>query len=260
MTIIVLLLIAVLFSIPAAVAAVTIAMDAGGLRLSLSLVGWALALAGGFFAGILGMLLLGTILDTENFGPEALWLILGGIVAFLAGHGATRAWIRRWLRSLPRRRRRVWRRTLTGRALFGFGAGATAGLVPSVGGGFGGFGGGSFGGGGASGSWSASGAGKAAASASGTASTAASARGAGASGSTGLPATGAAAGATAADGWWDRLQERWRQFRWHHGVAFVLAGLSFAALEAWVVAALEQKMNPSVVALGSLWAFAGFAL
>jgi hypothetical protein len=40
----------------------------------------------------------------------------------------------------------------------------------------------------------------------------------------------------------------------------VLAGLSFAALEAWVVAALEQKMNPGVVALGSLWAFAGFAL
>ena len=253
MTIIVLLLIAVLFSIPAAVAAVTIAMDAGGLRLSLSLVGWALALAGGFFAGILGMLLLGTILDTENFGPEALWLILGGIVAFLAGHGATRAWIRRWLRSLPRERAVAWRRTLTGGALVGAGVGSVAKLLRSAvtlkGGGFRG---GSFDGG-ASGSWSASGAGKAAASASGTASTAA-------SGSTGLPATGAAAGATAADGWWDRLQERWRQFRWHHGVAFVLAGLSFAALEAWVVAALEQKMNPSVVALGSLWAFAGFAL
>jgi uncharacterized membrane protein (DUF485 family) len=245
---------------PFAILAVSLVMDKGCLRYVVFAAGWVFSGFGGMVAtGVLGV-----------FATEALGLgsdLFQGIAqvvipVYFFGYPVAGWGGRWWLRSLPREQRRAWKRTLTGGALFGFGTGATAGIIPTVGGGFGGFGGGSFGGGGASGSWSASGAGKAAASASGAASSsaAASAGGAGASGSTGLPTTGAAAGAAAADGWWDRLRERWRRFRWYHGVAFVLAGLSFAALGAWLMAALQQKVNPGVVALGSLWAFAGFAL
>jgi hypothetical protein len=247
---------------PFVVLAVSLAMDGGCLRYGVFAAGWLLCGFGGtavtLVIGLFAIEALG--LSSDVF--ESIALVV--LSAYLFGYPVA-AWWGRWrLRSLPRERRLAWKRTLTGGALFGFGAGASAGLAPTVGSGFGGFGGGSFGGGGASGSWSASSAGKAAASASGPASSsvASSAAGgtAGAAGGTGLPATGAAAGATAADGWWARLRKRWRRFRWYHGVVFVLAGLSFAALGAWVMAPLQQKVDPGVVALGSLWTFGGYAL
>ena len=252
---------------PFVVLAVSLVMDGGCLRYGVFAVGWLLSGFGGTAVTLVIGLFATEALGLSSDVFESIALVV--ISAYFFGYPVAAWWGWRWLQSLPRKRRRAWKQTLTGGALFGFGAGATAGLAPAAGSGFGGFGGGSFGGGGASGSWSASSAGKAAASASGKASSATgtsaggagtSVGGAGASGSAGLPATGAAAGATAADGWWDRLQKQWRRFRWYHGVAFVLAGLSFAALGAWVVAALQQKVNPGVVALGSLWAFVGFVL
>ena len=226
MTVIILLFIAVLFGVPTGVAAVAVAMDDGGLRLGLSLVGWGLALVGGFLAGNLGMLLVGIILDTENLGPEALWLILGGINVFLVGHGAARVWIRRWLRALPEEKAVAWRRTLTDGALVGAGVGSIATLLRSAvtlkGSGFGGFGGGNFGGGGASGSWSG---------ASGAATSGATAAPADtkAAGGAGVRAAGGAAQGTeaAASGLWERVTQWTGRLHWYHAVVFGLVMVVF---------------------------------
>jgi hypothetical protein len=255
MAILILPFIAVLFGIPTSVAAVTVAMDDGVLRFGLSFVGWVLALVGGFFAGSLCMGLAGTILDTKSLGPGALWLIFGGIVAFLVGHGAARVRIRRWLRSLPREKAVAWRRTLTGGALVGAGVGSVAKLLRSLftlkGSGFGGFGGGSFGGGGASGSWSG---------ASGAASASSAGAGAGAgSGAAGAaPAASAAAqGTEAAASERGRWLTQWRRrLHWYHAAAFGLVTLVF-----YGVASVTMELFPfwgavvpaAVVVAGGLW-------
>lgn len=220
---------------PFVVLAVSLVMDGGCLRYVVFAGGWVLAFVGG--AVVTAMC---AVVAVEALGLSSGALESGapvGVMAFLLGYPIAAWGGRRWLRALPRGRRRAWKRTLTGGALFGVGAGATAGLAPSVGGGFGGFGGGSFGGGGASGSWSASSAGGAAAA--------------------GAVPSG---GTSSAEGGGTRLNGQWRRVRWPHAAAFVLAGLSFAALGAWVVAALQQKIRPGVVTLLTLWALAGFAL
>ena len=128
--VVVLLFMGVLFGIPTCVAAVTAALDDGALRSGLSVVGGVLALICGAFTGLLSITLQKMVLSIEDPTSLLFRSVVGGALVFVLGYTAIRAWIRRWLRTLPREKAVAWRRTLTGAALVGAGVGSVATLLP----------------------------------------------------------------------------------------------------------------------------------
>lgn len=236
-----------LFAFPSTLLAVSLVMDGGCLRYLLFFLGWIFSI---FFG-----LLVGAIVGDAILGLDA---VVGPIAhVFTWGYPAAAWWAHKKFQSMPREQYRAWDQTLTGGALLGFGAGSIAGLLRSVGSGFGGFGGGSFGGGGASGSWSGatsttgsaqSGAAGSASTAAGTTATAAgSAAKATAVGAGAAPGTASDASsippseASSSRGFWERLRRWFQKFQWYHGVIFVLVTLVFVPLGLGTMQALQNK-------------------
>jgi uncharacterized membrane protein YgcG len=262
------LLFLVLFTgIPISIAAVTAAMEGGWLQTGLSGAGVLGALVGGAFTGMLGLSLIGQVVEINLTLGLLFWTIAGSALLFAGGFFGLRALIRRWLRGLPPERARTWRQTLTGGAVVGAGFGTLSSLFRSLfaakGGGFGGYGGGSFGGGGASGSWS--GASAAGGAASGSA--ASSGAGAGTALSTGESAvvvagasartepgdadatTDASPSSSASAGLLGRVRRWIRHLQWYHAVTFALIAGAFSSLVKLTVQALEVK---TALVLGGL--------
>jgi len=181
------------------------------------------------------------------------------------------------VQQLPKADRLTWKRTLTGAALIGTGAGSVANVARSAGALFKG-GGGSFGGGGASGSFGSAQA-AAAAAAKGTAAKSAAAPGAAALGAvgTGAASSDEASSETAEPGarpafnpstrrspsqrsWLDAVAEQWHRLRWYHAVAFVLIGLIFLPVGMSASAILQNgNLLLGLVLVGlSVWASVEF--
>jgi len=232
------ILVGLLLAFPAILLGVALVMDGGCLRYLLFGVGWIIAL----FYGLLAGLLIGEGLLGLEFLIEPIFY------TFTLGYPAAGYWGRRTLQSMPEERYKAWEQTLTGGALFGFGAGSIAGLLRSAASGFGGVGGGSFGGGGASGSWSGTSGAASASSAAGSASAPAAAE------SSSDPSTSASS-----RGFWTRLRQWFQKFQWYHGFVFGLATLVFVPLGLGTMWAL-QNTKFFVFALVGAVLYSGYKL
>ena len=258
-----LILLSLLLAVPTVLLAVSLVMDGGCFRYILFGMGWLCALIYGMIVGV--------IVGEGILGLEVLVKPL--FYVFLWGYPMVAYWGHKKLQAMPDEQYRAWDQTLTGGALLGFGAGSVAGLLRSIGSGFGGFGGGSFGGGGASGSWSgASGVSGSSASLGSASSTAASTSASAAGGSSpAAVAAGAAPGVAAENpsdtpdpesesrGLWTRVRHWFQKFQWYHGLAFILVSLVFVPLGLGTMKAL-QNTKFFVFALVSVVLYSGYKL
>lgn len=218
-------------------AAVSIFMDSGCLRMLVATLGWGVAMVAGLIVGLLvgaGFGGLGAFSMIGLFGSGFLY-----IVAWQQGHQRAQ--------QLPDADRLTWKRTLTGGALIGTGAGSVANLARAAGALF--KGGGSFGGGGASGAFGGT---QAAATSGAVALGTANASDTfsdEASGDADRRTELAAADSpterptTPSTGWhsWMRAAaEQWRRLRWYHGVAFVLVGVIFLPVGMGIAAIMQN--------------------
>ena len=245
-------------------AAVSIFMDSGCLRVLVAALGWGMAVVAGLIVGLLVGAGFGGI------GAFSMIGLFGGGLLYLAAwqQGHQRA------RQLSDADRLTWKRTLTGGALIGAGAGSVASLARSAGALFKG-GGGGFGGGGASGAFSgAQGAAVApgGAMALGTAN-ANDALSDEASGGAALRAGRSAAASptekptTPSTLWRFRARaaaEQWHRLRWYHGVACALIGVIFFVVFLPVGMGISAVLQNGHLLLGltlvgvCFWAFVQF--